>query len=309
MKDLSKETLSGLIDNEWNIDGKSDDIVASPDALAAISNDPALRHSYERYHLIRDVINKDYNAALSSDFSARVAAAVAKEPSIADLSATAEVSADSTRAGLPNNVTSLNAERAQRSKSADAGQQVEQTHQQTGKAAAVGARNSSANSSSFGWKTGAGGLAVAASVAMVSLIGFNMLEQGDSAQDDQSLVATSLVPNDVVASGGSDVQAVIDNQVSIEQVAAQQEALLPQGQSQQPALRVPGYGAQIEYVSNTSTYWVNPSKERSSVTEKRLNMFLSKHIENSPTADMGGMLPYSRLAGYDAVRGNADDGQ
>jgi len=28
-------------------------------------------------------------------------------------------------------------------------------------------------------------------------------------------------------------------------------------------------------------------------------MYLSQHIEHSPTADVTGMLPYSRLAGYD----------
>jgi len=32
-----------------------------------------------------------------------------------------------------------------------------------------------------------------------------------------------------------------------------------------------------------------------------LNKLLSRHIESSPTARMGGILPYSRIVGYDST--------
>ncbi len=58
---------------------------------------------------------------------------------------------------------------------------------------------------------------------------------------------------------------------------------------------------EVELVSNKGTYWVTPDAERDHKAEQRLNRLLSQHIENSPTAGRLGMLPYSRLVGYDAV--------
>ena len=56
----------------------------------------------------------------------------------------------------------------------------------------------------------------------------------------------------------------------------------------------------VELVANTGAYWSAPGEAvRRASSEARLNMFLSQHIESSPTAEREGMLPYSRLVGYD----------
>ena len=59
----------------------------------------------------------------------------------------------------------------------------------------------------------------------------------------------------------------------------------------------------VELVANTASsgaYWSDAgSRERRADSEARLNMFLSQHIESSPTGERQGMLPYSRLVGYD----------
>lgn len=81
--------------------------------------------------------------------------------------------------------------------------------------------------------------------------------------------------------------------------------------AEQPVIVVPGGDSQLEFVSNTGTFWVSSedgSSGMSSAGERRLNMFLSEHIEHSPTSDVRGMIPYSRLAGYDAVRPSTTDG-
>jgi len=58
---------------------------------------------------------------------------------------------------------------------------------------------------------------------------------------------------------------------------------------------------EVELVSNRGTYWVTTEEKRNLSSEQRLNMLLSEHIERSPTAERTGLLPYSRLVGYDSV--------
>ena len=54
----------------------------------------------------------------------------------------------------------------------------------------------------------------------------------------------------------------------------------------------------------SGSYWVaGDSGVRRGASEARLNAFLSQHIESSPTAAQQGMLPYSRLVGYDELVG------
>jgi hypothetical protein len=56
---------------------------------------------------------------------------------------------------------------------------------------------------------------------------------------------------------------------------------------------------EVDFVSNTGAYWVSPQTAERVSDEERLNMFLSQHLENSPTASREGLLSYSRLVGYD----------
>jgi sigma-E factor negative regulatory protein RseA len=111
-----------------------------------------------------------------------------------------------------------------------------------------------------------GGLAVAASVALATVVGLNYL-RSDTATPNDNLQAAASLP-----------------QPSNPQILPGQ--VLPQ----------------IELVANRGSYWVNSTAaDRDAKKEERLNMFMSQHIENSPTASYRGMLPYSRLVGYDEI--------
>ncbi len=122
------------------------------------------------------------------------------------------------------------------------------------------------------WQTGLTGLGLAACVAMVTVVGLNYWQQDGF---DNSAIQTASTTN--------------DNASSVERVVAQPTI---------PGVVLP----QVELVANTGTHWVTSgAQQRNAAVEKRLNMLLSQHIENSPTAERQGMLPYSRLVGYDTA--------
>lgn len=222
-----KETLSQLMDGEWQ------DLNSSQSVEHACASDE-LKATWSRYHLIRDVIRQD---AVSVDESlcARISQAIEDEPTY-------------------SNVTAINAQPAEQA-SAQSGWSQEATSEH-----AAGAANVQKKSNS--WGLGLGGLALAACVALATVVGLNVWRGAP----------TSGVGVQSVASSGAAGQAAVP-------------VVLPE----------------VEYVSNTGTYWVTQEAERNQKTEQRLNMLLSTHIERSPTAERTGMLPYSRLVGYDSV--------
>ena len=97
-----------------------------------------------------------------------------------------------------------------------------------------------------GWLKPAAGFAIAASVALVSVLGLRLLDQGGPG----------------------------------EQNLAQTQVLVPQ------AVAVP---------AESGTRW---NVQRAEL-EQRLNSYLLNHMEHAAMGEMQGMLPYSRLAGYD----------
>ncbi|MGQ7846282.1 sigma-E factor negative regulatory protein [Granulosicoccus sp. 3-233] len=115
--------------------------------------------------------------------------------------------------------------------------------------------------------TGMAGFALAASVAAVTVVGMNVWQ-------NQQLDPVENVAS-VRSSAAIDGRNVFSQQVS--------GAPLPQ----------------VELVANTGSYWVSPQSSKRVGNEEQLNMYLSQHIENSPTSDREGLLPYSRLVGYD----------
>lgn len=112
--------------------------------------------------------------------------------------------------------------------------------------------------------TGMTGFALAASVAAVTVVGMNIWQQQSPAQPE------SLAAIDAVSIDGSNA---FSQQV--------QGAPLPE----------------VDLVANTGSFWMSPQSSRRVSHEEQLNMYLSQHIENSPTADS--LLPYSRLVGYE----------
>lgn len=121
-------------------------------------------------------------------------------------------------------------------------------------------------SASSHWRQMAGGLAVAATVAAVSVFGWRSLSPTGPA-GEPSLAQQTANPAPVLA-------------------------------SQLPTVSRP----QVQLVNNSGTYWVvGDQRIEDTGTEERLNSLLSDHLETSTARSVSGALPYGRLVGYDEV--------
>lgn len=221
MNNDDKETLSQLMDGEWQ------DLDAAKSVKAACA-DEDLKSTWSRYHIIRDVIRHD-EIRVDTSLAARISQAIADEPTYSNVSEIGSRNEFDQPSARTNTVKADGAETL-----------LEHNRQKTSN-----------------WRAGFGGAAIAASVALATVVGLNVWKGEDA---------------------------------SIQTIASS------------PAVTAPGVVLpEVEYVSNKGSFWVNPEAKRSALAEKRLNAMLSAHIERSPTAERSGMLPYSRLLGYDAV--------
>ena len=216
------------------MDGEWADLNPAESVVGLCKND-ALKAKWERYHLIRDVMRNE-PVEVDSALSLRISAAIADEPSY-------------------SNVTALSGGMSPAETSAA---------QTDSKVTPIGVMPK--------WRTSLVGLGIAASVAMVTVVGMNQLQVGNQEgnQSAQVAAATDNVPASVVTA---------------EEAFSQQV----------PGAPLP----QVEFVANTGAFWVSPDSTKRVEAEEKLNLFLSQHIENSPTTVREGMLPYSRLVGYD----------
>ncbi len=118
------------------------------------------------------------------------------------------------------------------------------------------------------WGLGAAGFGIAASAALATVVGLDYFRSQGINSVPQALVA---------------------------------------GTSTTPAVQnLPGIGFQqprVDLVSNRGSYWISSQDGQRVGAETRLNQLLGDHIEHSPVGDWNGMLPYSRLVGYDATVG------
>ncbi len=298
------ESLSALIDNHWY---DNDEVAGN--VLAGLQghsqSNQQLREKYERYHLIRDVMQKEQSAIDMSGFADSVSAAIAKEPAIVSPAGVqrnrqARVIGDINGDSIPETRTLATDDRGANVQSLDSARQQKSER--------------SAQKAGGFWSgrvgTGVGGVAVAASAAMVALLGYNLLEQQGSVQQGQQQVAEAPSLINPADSGS----VALNANTALAQSTNVQSVLPAVSDSNQPVLEQfqnSGAGNNIQFVSNTSTYWVKDGKvnePRNVALEKRLNMLLGHHIESSPTAGLSGMLPYSRLAGYDIPTPAAEPG-
>jgi len=216
------------------MDGEWQDLDADECVKAACA-DEEMRAKWSRYHLVRDVIRND-DITLNSSLTSRISSAIADEPTY-------------------SNVSSINVAHKSRSNS-------------------VSATSAQANPSQLPAEpvkrrgSALAGFAVAACVALATLIGLNVWQGAPGT--------------------GSNVQTV---------AGIADNGLTTPAQATLPGVTLP----EVEFVANRGTFWVTPESKRSPAVEKRLNALLSQHIEASPTAERTGMLPYSRLVGYDSV--------
>ena len=287
----SEHRLSQLMDGEWHKLDRSE-------CVASLCADASLRSKWARYHMIRDVIK---NEPVQADLAlvSRICSAVDREPAYTNItpfsaagkgarldtpasedspvtmeesgvSADAVGSTDDNEAEIPAPVQPLSRSQAE----AEAEAEVERSD-------AVRKRS---------WaNTGFAGFALAASVALVTVVGVNVFEQQSSsgapvvANAPEAGVAD--LSNSVAQTQQTNATTLGSDAIQTPQVGAVDDssAVLPV----------------VDFVANTSgSYWVSPESSMRVSDEERLNMMLSDHIENSPTASREGLLPYSRLVGY-----------
>ena len=218
------------------MDGEWADLKPAESVVGLCKNDE-LKAKWERYHLIRDVMRNE-PVEVDSALSLRISAAIADEPSYSNVTA------------LSGGMSTADASAAHT--------------ESTSTVTPIGVMPK--------WRTSLVGLGIAASVAMVTVVGMNQLQEGNQPgnQSAQVAAATDNAPASVVTA---------------EEAFSQQV----------PGAPLP----QVEFVANTGAFWVSPDSTKRVEAEEKLNMFLSQHIENSPTTVREGMLPYSRIVGYD----------
>lgn len=243
------------------MDGEWDGLNPSQ-CVAAIGKDEQLRSKWSRYHLIRDCM-KSEPVHVNNQLLANISAAIADEPAYSNI----------TPFAASSDVADVNQNRELDDQLSEDSEGVVSDMAETVTpfvAKATPATATKPATKSTFWGTGLKGFAVAASVAAVTVVGMNVW-QGQSVTATNSAGA-SIAVNTAVSSDAIDA---FSQQVN--------GAPLPQ----------------VEFVSNTGAYWVSPQTAERVSDEERLNMFLSQHLENSPTASRKGLLSYSRLVGYD----------
>lgn len=241
-----EEALSVLMDGEWSE-------VSSAGSISAICSDKALRDKWARYHIIRDSLKGE---AVHADqaLASRICSAIADEPAHSNVCAFGTGENKAEHAFSAGSQQIVNAD-------SDPTSSDEQ--------ALSANADTSASAQMPSWlNTGLVGLSLAASVALVTVVGLNIFEEQGNAPSGSSIAFSTdgaELQNQTVAESGTDLRT----------------------------LHVP----QVDLVSNTGAFWISPESSTRVVDEGRLNMLLSRHIENSPTAVREGFLPYSRIVG------------
>lgn len=325
--DKQLEALSALIDNQWSdSDADQADQAEQKELLAALSGskqpNPLMREKFERYHMIRDVMHKDLGPVDMSGFGLKVSAAIAKEPTIvspARMLGAREIGEETTAPAASEAVTDARSDASdsvtvQDRVEAPNPDELQQKRLQKNQAAEASREQNQQKAGGF-WSgrvgAGVGGFAIAASAAMVALVGFNLLEQQDQTGNPLLAEQGGEVPVTTaqIADAGDNTGANPAGQTNAlatlaPDAGAGVQAVLPVT-DQQTLQSIRQSQAPIQFVSNASTFWVKDGQTntpRNPALEKRLNHLLGQHIESSPTSRFGGMFPYSRLAGYDVSR-------
>lgn len=264
-----KERLSQMMDGEWSGMDLGNSIVG-------VCGDEALRDKWARYHLVRDAMHHEPVDA-KGGLAGRICAAVAREGAYTNVTSLV----DSGEIGLPHGVGG-----DENGKGAGVG-----SAWSVGSASGSAAHGSAAHGvvtrdkaaeaggarSSGPLQTFAAGFGLAASVALVTVVG---LDAWQDRAGDEVAVRDGATDERGGAVAPPPPEALAQVPLSGQQVAG---ASLPA----------------VRFVSGTGAYWAAPeSSERLSGREEWLNMLMAQHIENSPTAERQGMLPYSRLVGY-----------
>ena len=291
----SKLKLSQLMDGEWHQLNPSE-------CVASLCSDDELRGSWMRYHLIRDAIRSEPVKA-DEVLVSRICDAIKDEPVYSNIRPfntpaiqhSAHASSEQSFAGqadkspatvldvggsgvverLTSSADSLAAQKP--GMSADSSEAV---------ASDTVAQDDKSEASWF--KTGLAGFGLAASVALATVVGLNLFQQ-------QPLETLPTVASNDTA-GSTDIAAapVSQQEIVVARDDSIETSIVDNSVPQNDSANLPF----VEFVSNEGAFWESPLSSERVADEDRLNMLLSLHIENSPTTIREGLLPYSRLVGY-----------
>lgn len=245
----NKEMLSQLMDGEWHELNPSD-------CVAAVCDDEKLRAKWARYHMIRDAMHKE---PMQTDQSlvSRICDAIDDEPAYSNISSLSGAAVQPLQAGEQNTDASTSM-----SSDSDNGQVV--------------AIDSAAAVKRPSWvNTGVAGLALAASVALVTVVSLNLVGPQTSSDVSTTAEAGLIEPGTAVVDSGAPLN-------DLGTFESGDRSVLPT----------------VDFVSNSGAYWTSPSSSERVSDESRLNRMLSNHLEQAPTAVReGGLLPDSQLEG------------
>lgn len=259
-----KEKLSLLMDGEWRG-------LSTERSVAAICSDQALRDKWARYHIIRDSMNGE-PVRTDNDLASSISMAIADEPTYSNVCA---FNAD--EAGGDQNASSLvSSELVDQNSSA---QRIDFVGTQQ-KTPSNAEHNSNAETPSW-LNTGLIGLSLAASVAMITVVGLNMSEEQGGSPFSSSVASVAQPVQTSEPLESSDAQSLA-------------------GRASGTDLSTP-HVPEVELVANTGAFWMSPESSTRVAHEERLNRMLSLHIESSPTAVREGFLPHSRFVRYKEI--------
>lgn len=248
--EMKKQMLSQLMDGEWYELNPSD-------CVAAMCDDEELRAKWARYHMIRDAMHNEPMRADQSLVS-RICDAIDDEPAYSNISSLSS-------AALPASQTRLGQSVATESPAII-------SESEPGNSARVPAATVKRPS----WvNTGVAGFALAASVALVTVVSMNLVNPQSSSDVSALAVADSVENNTAVADSGE-----LDQLGGFE---SGDKSVLPT----------------VDFVSNAGSFWSSPASSERVLDEVRLNKMLSQHLEQAPTSAREGLLPYSRILGYE----------
>ncbi len=262
-----EEKLSLLMDGEWRG-------LSTERSVAAICSDQALRDKWARYHIIRDSMNGE-PVRTDNELASSISMAIADEPTYSNVCAFNADEADEA-SGEQNASAVVSSELVDQNSSA---QSIDfaGTQQKTPSNA-----EHISNAETPSWlNTGLVGLSLAASVAMITVVGLNMSEEQGGSPFSSSVASVVQPVQTSESLESSDVQSLA-------------------GRASGTDLSTP-HVPEVELVANTGAFWMSPESSTRVAHEERLNRMLSLHIESSPTAVREGFLPHSRFVRHKEI--------
>jgi|GEM_PF-3981976 len=280
-----REAISALADYELG-DGEE---MTESQMLGFVCHDEDAMASWQRIHLIRDVLQEDYNPALPSDFVSRVRHAIDHEVEYrADEYLPEENVVSLADARLKAN--RLGAVQANDQRSEEHNKQ-QYSHSRTDKLRVTRGRGRAvspvAKEQPFTvWKPIVG-LGLAASLAGVAFLS-SQLWQATQLNTGSGTSVAAVQEKDTVET--SIASATVEN-------ATAENTLGNLTRSDFPA---PSTVA--AHVDDRGTRWrTEGAVSRNQQIEDRLNTLLTNHLEDASMSGVQGLVSYSRIVGYDSV--------